>query len=297
MRDVRNVSTASTLCGAKVQLPVFISPMGIAKTAGAEGEAGLGAGAAAAGMLHCLAGTTSSMTYEEVLRAVPKDYPYLFQLYVNRDRSKTAALLQQLERVPQIRAIFVTADLAVVSKREADERLKTPTAGGSVDKKGGGLARTTGSFIDPGLNWKDIAWLRKHTTKKLFVKGIQSAADAKLAMHHGCSGIIVSNHGGRALDSAPGTISVLLEIRRDAPEVFGKLEILIDGGIRWALLSSVLREAEGLTCNRRGSDVLKAILLGAQGVGIGRPFQCALSYGREGVRAACESKWNVAKGL
>ncbi|KAK1027148.1 hypothetical protein LTR33_017524, partial [Friedmanniomyces endolithicus] len=137
-----------------------------------------------------------------------------------------------------------------------------------IDKKGAGLARTTGGFIDPALNWDDISWVRKHTRLPIVIKGIQSAADARKAMEMGCQGIVISNHGGRALDGAPATILVLLEIRRDCLEVFEKMEVHIDGGVR------------------RGSDVLKAVCLGAHGVGFGRPFQCSVLYGTEGVETA-----------
>ena len=141
-----------------------------------------------------------------------------------------------------------------------------------VDKKGGGLARSTGSFIDWSLCWDDIPWLRKHTSLPIVLKGIQSAADAQQAMEAGCQGIVVSNHGGRALDGSPATILTLLEIRRDCPEVFDKMEVFVDGGVR------------------RGSDVLKAILLGARGVGVGRPFQCSVMYDTEGVEHCAGSK-------
>ena len=91
-------------------------------------------------------------------------------------------------------------------------------------------------------------------------------------MEMGCEGIVVSNHGGRALDNSPATLVILLELRRDCPEVFDRMEVYIDGGVR------------------RGSDILKAVLLGARGVGVGRPFQCAVMYDKEGVEHAASSK-------
>ncbi|KAK4495314.1 hypothetical protein PRZ48_013645 [Zasmidium cellare] len=275
MRDVSHISTRTTLLGAPVTIPVFIAPMGIAKTAGPEGELALGAGAAAAGIIHCMA-STASFSPEEMLASVPPTYPYFFQLYVDRTRSKTEDVLRRLEAYPNVKGIFVTVDLPVVSKREADERLvvseriQTSLEGETLkaDKKGSGLARTTGNFIDWRLDWRDIPWLRRHTTKPLIIKGIQSAADAKKALELGCAGIVVSNHGGRALDGSPGTVGILLELRRDCPEIFSRMEVFIDGGVR------------------RGSDILKAVCLGARGVGVGRPFQCSVMYGREGVEHA-----------
>lgn len=277
MRDVKEINTKMTMLGVDTTMPVWICPMGIAKTAGPEGETALGAGAKANGIVHCMS-TTASFGVEDILASAP-DYPFFFQLYVDRAREKTEALLHRLKSMPQVKALFVTVDLAVVSKREADERLRSEeevssgysgTGSSKPDKRGGGLARTTGNFIDWCLSWDDIPWLRKHTGLPVVVKGIQSAADAKIALSMGCAGIVISNHGGRALDSSPATILILLELRRDCPEVFDKMDVLIDGGVR------------------RGSDILKAVCLGAKGVGVGRPFQCSVMYGTEGVEAVGE---------
>ena len=280
MRNVSTVSTTSRIHGVEVKMPVWIPPMGIAKTAGDEGEKALGAAAAKAGIVHCLS-TASSFEIEEVL-ASAEGYPWFFQLYVDRDRKKSEALLKRLEGMQQVKAIWVTVDLPVVSKREADERIRVEGVrsayaanGGEAQPSGqrnGGLARQTGSFIDPSFCWEDLAWLREHTSKPIVVKGVQGAADARKAAKMGCQGIVITNHGGRALDGAPASVAVLLELRRDCPEVFGKLEVHIDGGVR------------------RGSDVLKAVLLGARSVGVGRPFQCSVMYGREGVEHCAGSK-------
>ncbi|KAK4543406.1 hypothetical protein LTR36_005549 [Oleoguttula mirabilis] len=276
MRNVSIVNTKTTMFGCDVVMPVWICPMGVAKTAGPEGETALGAGAAASGIIHCMS-TPASFSIEDILASAPKTYPFFFQLYVDKQRHKTEAVLQKLETMDQVKALFITVDLAVVSKREADERIRTQEDTTSVymsgqknkiDKKGGGLARTTGSFIDWAFSWEDLAWVRKHSSLPIVVKGIQSAADAKMAMEMGCQGIVVSNHGGRALDSAPATILILLELRRDCPEIFDKMEVHIDGGVR------------------RGSDILKAVCLGARAVGVGRPFQCSVAYDREGVETA-----------
>jgi hypothetical protein len=219
----------------------------------------------------------------EILDAAPIDYPFFFQLYINKDRSMTEELLRVVNSRPQIKAIFVTVDLPVVSKREADERIKLDalTSSGlggrsaSSDNKGSGLARSVGSFIDPAFSWDDLAWLRRHTKLPIVLKGIQSAADARIAMQMGCQGVLISNHGGRALDGAPATILVLLELHRECPEVFDYMEVFIDGGFR------------------RGSDILKALCLGASGVGMGRPFMYAISYGTEGVKHLVNSKWTL----
>lgn len=219
----------------------------------------------------------------EILDAAPKDSPFFFQLYINKERRKTEELLRVVNSRPQIKALFVTVDLPVVSKREADERLKMETLYSSgvsgsqtfSDSKGSGMARTVGSFIDPSFCWDDLAWVRKQTKLPIVLKGIQSASDARTAMHLGCQGIVVSNHGGRALDGAPASILVLLELHRECPEVFEHMEVFIDGGFR------------------RGSDILKALCLGASGVGLGRPFMYAVNYGKDGVVHLINSKYYI----
>lgn len=278
MRNVSKAQLRTKILGQEVSMPVWIAPMGMAKLAGPEGEAALGAGAAGSGIIHCVS-TVASLSVEEVLGSAPEN-PWFFQLYVDKQRERSEALLKKLAGLPQIKAIFVTADLPVISKREADERIRSVEvlpqyntgATPSLDKKGGGVARNSGNFLDNSFNWDDLAWLKKHTKLPIVIKGIQSVADARKALQMGCAGIVVSNHGGRALDCAPSTVMILLEMRRDCPEIFEKMEVFVDGGIR------------------RGSDILKALCLGAKGVGVGRPFQCAIAYGRNGVEHCAESE-------
>jgi L-lactate dehydrogenase (cytochrome) len=130
-----------------------------------------------------------------------------------------------------------------------------------------------GGYIDPSLAWSDIAWLRSLTNLPIGIKGIQTVADVLKAKAYGVDIIYLSNHGGRALDSAPPALHVLMELRKYYPSVLddGKGEIWIDGGIR------------------RGTDVVKALCLGAKYVGMGRPFMYALMYGTEGVEQVFES--------
>jgi len=138
------------------------------------------------------------------------------------------------------------------------------------DKKGGGLTRMMGSYLDESLSWKDLAWIRSLTTLPIVLKGITTAADAKLAMQYGVNGILLSNHGGRNLDYSPPAILVLLEMHKLCPEIFDRMEVYVDGGIR------------------RGGDVIKALCLGATAVGIGRTFLYALNYGSEGAEHLVE---------
>jgi L-lactate dehydrogenase (cytochrome) len=163
-------------------------------------------------------------------------------------------------------------------RREKDMRLKSISLNshmqkGTTTKRDQGYAKSLSSFIDPSLNWSDIAWFRSITKMPIILKGIQCSEDALLAVHHGCDGIILSNHGGRQLDFARSGIEILAEVM-DALRINGyenKLEVWIDGGIR------------------RGSDIFKALALGAKAVGIGRPMLYGLaSYGQEGVERVIE---------
>lgn len=282
MRNVSIVNTNSTLFGCDLDIPIYMSPVGAAKTTAEEGELPLARAAAAAGIVQCIA-TAASYGFSEILAETGNQAWY--QVYVNKDRSKTEALVRQAESSGKVKALVVTADLPVMSKREDDERIKPESSQTALVKisqegkgnvrKSTGLAKATSSFIDPTFCWEDLKWLRSITTLPILLKGVQRAEDARLAMRVGFDGIVVSNHGGRAADTTPPAILILLEIHRHCPEVFEKLKVLVDGGFR------------------RGSDVVKAICLGASAVGLGRPFAYALCYGQEGVEHAVECKYSV----
>lgn len=224
----------------------------------------------------------SSFPIEELREAAPSGN-FIFQLYVNRDREKSAELLRRCSANPNIKAIFVTVDAAWPGKREADERVKAdesltvPMSPSTTrnDKKGGGLGRVMAGFIDPGLTWEDLAWVRQHTHLPVCLKGIMSADDAILAMKLGLDGILLSNHGGRNLDTSPPSIITLLELQKRCPEIFDKMEIYVDSGIR------------------RGTDILKAICLGATAVGIGRAMLFATNYGQEGAEHLIDSELDM----
>lgn len=177
--------------------------------------------------------------------------------------------------------MFVTVDQPTPGKREADERVKAdgavlaPTPNGATasnDSKGGGLGRTMGGFIDSTLNWQDIKWLRRATRLPIVLKGVQTAADAIKAVEHGVDGLLIGNHGGRSLDTSSPAIMILLELQLTCPNIFKHIEVYVDGGIR------------------RGTDMFKALCLGAKAVGMGRPFLYATNYGPEGVAHLIESK-------
>lgn len=172
-----------------------------------------------------------------------------------------------------IRAIFVTVDAHVSGKREADERIAAEKVSSAIsgavagnDKQGGGMGRLMGQYIDRTLSWQDIPWIKEASGLPVVIKGIQTAADAKKALEYDVAGIFLSNHGGRSLDTAQPSILTLLELHRVCPTIFESgIEIYIDGGIT------------------RGTDILKALCLGATAVGLGRPFLYSLCYGQEGV--------------
>lgn len=177
-------------------------------------------------------------------------------------------------------ALFITVDAPMLAKREKDMRLKFTSAPSRVQQqtsnsmdRSKGAAKALSSFIDPSLCWDDLKWFRSVTSLPIVLKGIQTAEDAILAYDHGCQGIVLSNHGGRQLDYARSGIEVLPEVM-DALRSIGadkKMEVYVDGGIR------------------RGTDVAKALALGARAVGVGRPFLYAMgSYGQEGVEHAIQ---------
>lgn len=274
MVGVPDPDTSATVLGNKFSVPIFSSPAALAKLSHPDGELAMYRAAHSRGTT-IIACNNASFSYTEIRSAIDdQNYPLFYQLYVNRDRKATEQLVKQVSSLNPA-AILVTVDLPVVGKREADERIQLDAgyqaqkhmAVQSVagDKKGSGLARSTGSFIDPNLRWSDVAWLKTLTNAPIFVKGVQSAADARKALEHGCAGIYISNHGGRAVDTAQPSILTLLEIQANCPEVLEQMEVFIDGGVR------------------RGSDILKAICLGASAVCLGRPYLYAVGYGEEGV--------------
>ncbi|KAK2873233.1 hypothetical protein FQN49_002506 [Arthroderma sp. PD_2] len=271
LRNVREVNTSSKILGCNVSMPLFVAPSAMVKLIHPDGELGIARACESRGIMQGIS-NNASFPMKEVTDAGPTT-GFLFQLYVNREREKSAAQLRECSANPQIKGILITVDAAWPGKREADERVKADEnltlpmvpAKGNNDKKGGGLGRVMAGFIDPGLTWEDLKWARQHTHLPLLLKGVQSADDAMMAMDAGMDGILLSNHGGRNLDTSPASIITLLELHRRCPEIFDRMEIYVDSGIR------------------RGTDILKAVCLGATAVGMGRSVLFASSYGQEGV--------------
>ncbi|KAL2214543.1 cytochrome b2 [Sarocladium strictum] len=272
LRNVTDIRMEREILGFKSTAPFFMSPAAMARLAHPDGELAWSRGVANEGIFQVIS-SNASYTLKSIINAAPSNHPFFFQLYVNSDRAKTTALLQSAHALG-IKAIFVTVDAPVPGKREADEKaaqavqVQSAISGGSSskDKKGSGFGRLMAQYIDKALTWEDLKWIREAANGvPIVLKGVQTAEDVSLAMEYGADAVMLSNHGGRSLDGAQASILVLLEVRKHCPEAFGKIQIFVDGGFE------------------RGSDILKAIALGATAVGVGRPFLYSLCYGQEGV--------------
>ncbi|CRG85435.1 L-lactate dehydrogenase (cytochrome) [Talaromyces islandicus] len=281
MRNVRSIDMRTTVQGTDLSFPLFVSPAAMARMIHPDGECAIARACESKGIMQGVS-NNSSFSVEELVQAAPNG-SFFFQLYVNPNREKSAELLHQISSLPQFKAVHITVDAAWPGKREADERVKADEDMGvpmsnvkaKNDTKGGGIGRLMSGNIDPGLTWDDIAFVRKHTHLPVCLKGVMSADDAILAMEAGVDGLLLSNHGGRNLDTSPPSIITLLELHRRCPEIFDKMEIYVDSGIR------------------RGTDILKAIALGATAVGMGRSMLFATNYGQEGVEHLIDSKFTL----
>jgi L-lactate dehydrogenase (cytochrome) len=292
LRDVSSVDTRCSMFGQTIGLPLFCSPTSMARLVHPDGEKELVRGSMAANVPLCIS-SSASFSLSDIFSAVATrkgaggdPAPLFFQLYVNKDRGKTERLLKEVQSAG-VRALFLTVDAPVAGKRESDERIAADEslvslvsgAAAKNDSKGGGLGRIMGRFLDASLSWDDIPWLRTCAPGlPIVLKGIQTAMDAIEAMKAGVDGILISNHGGRSLDTSPATILVLLELRKCCPDVFDKMEIYIDGGIT------------------RGTDIFKALCLGARAVGVGRGILYALNYGEDGIGRFVESGCDTSPG-
>jgi L-lactate dehydrogenase (cytochrome) len=296
MVDVSKISLATTLLGSPVSMPLAIGPTGLAGLFHADGEI-LGARAAAAcGIPFCLS-TMSICSIEDVREATKE--PFWFQQYLMRDRGFNQELIDRAAAA-QCSALMLTLDLQVIGERRRDPRNgltippqltlrnawdvatkpawalkvlfgKRRTFGNLVGRIGGSsgintLAEWTATQFDASANWRDVEWVRSRWPGKLIMKGVLDAEDARQAVAAGADAIVVSNHGGRQLDGAPSSISVLGEI---VEAVGGRCEVMFDGGVR------------------SGQDIAKALALGARGALIGKAFLYALSAaGEAGVTLA-----------
>ena len=296
LRGASAIDTSATVLGEQLAQPVILGPVGLAGLFARRGEVQAARAAQAAGVPFCLS-TVSICSIEEVSAA--KTAPFWFQLYVIRDRGYATELLARARAAGCTTLVF-TVDLPVFATRYRDVR-NGMTGGASLsgrlakiwdlvshagwllDVPLGGKPLTFGNLaqavpsarsleamkgwvdaqFDPGVTWKDLDWVRQNWPGHIVVKGVLDADDARSAAEVGASAVIVSNHGGRQLDGAPSAISVLPRV---VDAVGGKLEVLMDGGIR------------------SGQDVAKALALGARAVMLGRPWAYGLAArGEQGV--------------
>jgi L-lactate dehydrogenase (cytochrome) len=270
------IDTSVSLFGFKSSSPIYISATAMGRLYHPDGEVELCRGARRAGIVQ-MCPTLASCSMEEMSSARAPGQSQWYQLYANTDQSLTEKIIVNAE-MQGFTALVVTVDVAVLGKRERDQRNKVSDIsnvqklnGGSVDKSQG-VSRSLSSFVSPSLTWGAIRRFKRITKLPIILKGIQTKQDAILAAKSGLvRGIIISNHGGRQVDFSRPTVDCLIEImhalkKEPTSKVNENFDVYVDGGIR------------------RGSDVFKCLALGAKAVGIGRPAMFALSsHGSEGV--------------
>jgi isopentenyl diphosphate isomerase/L-lactate dehydrogenase-like FMN-dependent dehydrogenase len=267
--DVSSVSTATTVLGIEVSMPVLVAPVALQRMAHPDGEPGMARAAAEAGTLMCVS-TLATATAREVAAAAP-DAPRWFQLYVLRDRGVTHALVDEAVDCGY-QALVLTVDAPRAGRRERDLRtgfavppgIDMPGVSAAAGHSVGMTPADFFSLVDTSLTFKDLEALVEAVDLPVLVKGVHTAADARLAIQHGAAGVVVSNHGGRQLDGVPAGIDLLEDV---VQEVAGDVEVFVDGGVR------------------RGTDVLVALALGARAVLVGRPLLWGLAHdGEAGAR-------------
>ncbi|KXJ72106.1 uncharacterized protein LOC109401631 [Aedes albopictus] len=272
LRNVANRDMKVKVLGEEFSMPIGIAPTAFQKMAHPEGEVANAQAAANRKVLFTLS-TLSNSSVEEVADGAPKS-PKWFQLYIYKERKLTEKLVQRVKKAG-FKALVVTVDSPLFGKRRADIRNRFTLPPGLTaanfegvqatlqGQSGSGLNEYGEQQLDPSLVWDDIKWLIKFSKLPVLVKGVLTKEDAEIAVSKGVSGIWVSNHGGRQLDSAPATIEALPEI---VAAVGDRTTIIVDGGVR------------------NGKDVFKALALGAHMVMIGRPALWGLAVdGQKGV--------------
>lgn len=294
LRDVSDLDTSTTLFGQRLDMPLIIAPTGYTRIADSQGELAVARAARRAGIPYSLS-TMGTRSIEEV--ASVSDGDKWFQIYTWRDRPLVEELVERA-KVAGYTTVWLTVDTAVLGRRERDVRrgftlppkigpgtlidgavhpgwtldflrnepIKFANVVGRHEMDGStpvSLAAKVAGHFDQSLSWKDIDWLRSIWDGPIVLKGIQTVADAKQAVAMGVQGIGLSNHGGRQLDDAPVPLELVEPVR---DELGDEVAIICDGGVR------------------RGSDIVKALALGADAVTVGRPYLYALgAAGERGV--------------
>ncbi|HEY9804022.1 MAG TPA: alpha-hydroxy acid oxidase [Leptolyngbyaceae cyanobacterium] len=292
--DVSEINLTTSVLGQPLQLPLLIAPMAFQCLAHPDGELATATAAASAGLGMVLS-TLSTQSIEDVAEVGSKFDNSLqwFQLYIHKDRGLTRALVEKAYAAGY-KALCLTVDAPVLGQRERDRHNEFALPAGLqlanlVNISGleipyehgeSGLFTYFAQQLDPALTWDDLEWLQSLSPLPLVVKGILRSDDAVRAVEYGVKAIVVSNHGGRQLDGAIASLDALSEI---VPAVNGRAEVLVDGGIR------------------RGTDILKALAIGAQAVLIGRPILWGLAVGGQAgvshVISLLQKELNVAMAL
>ena len=274
--DVKNVDFSTTMLGSKVSMPFYVTATALGKLGHPEGEVVLTRAAHKHNVVQMIP-TLASCSFDEIVDARQGDQVQWLQLYVNADRAITERIVRHAE-ARGCKGLFITVDAPQLGRREKDMRSKFVDSGSNVQSgqetdTSQGAARAISSFIDPSLSWADIPWFRSITKMPIVLKGVQRVEDVIKAVEAGVQGVVLSNHGGRQLEFAPSAVEVLaatLPVLRSMG-LENEIEVFVDGGVR------------------RATDILKAMCLGAKGVGIGRPFLYAMSaYGFDGVDRAMQ---------
>ncbi|KAF1992962.1 mitochondrial cytochrome-like protein b2 [Amniculicola lignicola CBS 123094] len=287
LRNVGDVDARRKIFGYSSPHPFYISPMGTLGAIHSEAELDVVRGAVRKGV-HAVVSTASTRSTaqiadchkEELQRCKGSPTELFFQYYMPVDRTKAIELIH-IAKQAGYKGLWITVDTPVLGKRTTDRVLQAEEAlAVGMDEEPASTwetgednafapamgGRPGAGQLSPHTTWEDLVWVRKEWKGPIVLKGVQCAEDAKLALEYGLDGILLSNHGGRQLHTAPSSLMTLLEIKTYCPEVIGKLEIFLDGGLR------------------DGADVLKALCLGATAVGVGRPYLYALAaYGAKGV--------------
>lgn len=293
--DCTPCDSTTNLLGHNVGLPLYVAPAAMARLGHPAGEAGIAEGISSFGAVQIIS-NNASQTPEQIVKNSTPGQIFGWQLYVQNERKKSEDMLKRVNALGEkIKFIVLTLDAPVPGKREDDERQKDVGASlpvisavkagdkVSVGASGGGVGKALFAGTAADLTWKvTLAWLAKHTSMPIVLKGLQTHEDAYLAAQFApqVKAIILSNHGGRALDTAPPAVHTLLEIRKYCPEVFSRIEVWVDGGIK------------------RGTDIVKALCLGAKAVGVGRAALYGLGAGGpKGVERTFQSKYGYVLAL
>lgn len=295
--DCTRCDTSLTLLGThNVSVPFFVSPAAMARLGHPDGEAGIARAAAQFGALQIIS-NNASQTPEQIVANAPPNQIFGWQLYVQTSRAKSEAMLARIHALPNIKFVCLTLDAPVGGKREHDERAQsvasnlpiTASASPSLplddpnnrtEAAPGGVGKALFAGTAADLTWTTtLRWLKANTHLPIVLKGLQTHEDAYLASLHTpqVQAVILSNHGGRALDTSPPAIHTLLEIRKHCPQILARpdFEIWLDGGVK------------------RGTDVVKALALGAKAVGLGRAPLFGLGAGGQ---AGVERVLEILKG-